>query len=257
MFSGGHRAARHFGGGILPGLFKRKKAEQPLWCTAVVVAAGSSTRMGGVNKIMLPLREEPVILHTLRVLECCACIQEIIVVTREELIVPISRLCADYALSKVRKIVLGGETRAHSVYQGVSEASDRARLIAIHDGARPLVSEKVVQDAVSAAAKCGAAAPAIPVKDTIKRAVKGVVQETPDRAQLFAVQTPQVFEADLIRAALFQAIQDGAPITDDCSAVERLGARVTLTAGSEENIKITTPGDVMLAEAIMAGREEA
>lgn len=240
---------------ILPGLFKRKKAQQPLWCTAVVVAAGSSTRMGGIDKIMLPLREEPVILHTLRALECCACIQEIIVVTREELIVPVSRLCAEHSLGKVRKVVRGGETRAHSVYQGVSEASDKARLIAIHDGARPLVTGNVVEKVVSAAAKCGAAAPAVPVKDTIKRAVKGVVQETPDRAQLFAVQTPQVFEADLIRAALFQAIQDGASITDDCSAVERLGAKVTLTEGSEENIKITTPSDVLLAEAILTGRE--
>lgn len=239
----------------MPRWFKRKKADQMTYCAAVVVAAGSSTRMDGADKIMLPLREEPVILHTLRALERCACIQEIIVVTREELIVPIGSLCAEHLLIKVRKIVQGGETRAHSVYQGIAEVSEQAQLIAIHDGARPLVSEQIVQDAVSAAAKCGAAAPAVPVKDTIKRAVRGMVQETPDRTQLFAVQTPQVFEADLIRAALFQAIRDKLPITDDCSAVERLGASVTLTEGGEENIKITTPGDVVHAEAILAGRE--
>lgn len=204
---------------------------------------------------MLLLREEPVILHTLRVLECSPVVHEIVVVTREDLIVPISKLCADYALTKVVKIILGGETRTHSVQKGAAEVSEKAELIAVQDGARPLLTAQVLEEVVLAARKCGAAAPAIPVKDTIKCAVKGIVEETPDRSRLFAVQTPQVFEADLIRAALHQAVTENVPVTDDCSAVERLGMKVTLTHGSEENIKITTPSDLIVAEAMLQWRE--
>lgn len=236
-------------------LFKHRKKPDVPYCAAVVVAAGSSTRMEGQDKIMLPLRGDPVIVHTLRVLEYSPWIQEIVVVTREDLIVPVSKLCADNFLTKVTKVVVGGGTRAESVGNGISEVSERAELIAVQDGARPLLTAQVLEDAVRAAARCGAAAPAIPVKDTVKRAVNGVVQETPDRAGLFAVQTPQVFEADLIRAAIHQALTQNLAVTDDCSAVERLGMKVTLTGGSEENIKITTPTDLWIAEAILQGRE--
>ncbi|MGN0967751.1 MAG: 2-C-methyl-D-erythritol 4-phosphate cytidylyltransferase [Oscillospiraceae bacterium] len=226
------------------------------YCAAVVAAAGSSTRMEGADKIMLPLRDDPVIVHTLRALEYCPYIQEIVVVTREDLIVPLSRLCSDCFLTKVRKVVLGGETRVHSVQLGIQEVSEQAELIAIQDGARPLVTPEVLEEAILTAAKCGAAAPAIPVKDTIKRAVGGVVEGTPDRSELFAVQTPQVFEADLIRAALYKAVEENLPLTDDCSAVERMGMKVTLTRGSEENIKITTPADLAVAEALLNWRDQ-
>lgn len=239
----------------MPGLFRRKKQAETPYCTAVVVAAGSSTRMGGEDKIMLPLLGEPVIVHTLRALEYCPQIQEIIVVTREELIVPLSKLCADYFLTKVSKVLLGGDTRTQSVRLGVAEVSDKAELIAIHDGARPLVTPKVLEDAILTAARCAAAAPAIPVKDTIKRAADGIVLQTPDRSELFAVQTPQVFEADLIRAALQRAVEEDMPLTDDCAAVEQLGMKVTLTCGAEENIKITTPADLAVAEALLQWRE--
>lgn len=238
----------------MPGLFKRKKQKNEPYCAAIVAAAGSSTRMGQ-DKIMLDLAGEPVIVHTLRALELCPHIHEIVVVTREELIVPISKLCADAGLTKVSKVILGGATRVHSVRLGTLEVSERAELIAIQDGARPLVTQRVLSEVIQTAAKCAAAAPAIPVKDTLKRASDGIVQETPDRSEFYAVQTPQVFEADLIRAALHQAVEQELPITDDCSAVERLGMKVTLTAGSEENIKITTPTDLIIAEALLAGRE--
>lgn len=204
---------------------------------------------------MLELAEVPVIVHTLRALDHCPYIHEIIVVTRQELLVPISKLCAEYVLTKVRKVVVGGATRAESVYMGIREVSEQARLIAIQDGARPLVSQDVLQEVILTAEKCGAAAPAIPVKDTIKQAENGVVTETPDRAKLFAVQTPQVFEADLIRAALHKIVEERLPVTDDCSAVELLGMKVTLTQGSDENIKITTPADLILAEALLQWRD--
>ena len=203
---------------------------------------------------MLDLADVPVIVHTLRALNNCPSIHEIVVVTREDLLVPVSRLCAEYLLTKVRKVVVGGAPRSQSVYMGIREVSEKAKLIAIQDGARPLVTQEVLNEVIQTAAKCGAAAPAIPVKDTIKQAENGIVTDTPDRATLFAVQTPQVFEADLIRAALHKAVDEDLPITDDCSAVELLGMKVTLTRGSDENIKITTPADLVLAEALLQWR---
>ena len=224
-------------------------------CTAVVPAAGTSARMEGMDKLMEPLGGMPVLLHTLRALDDCPQIDEIVVVTRSDLIAPLGQLCQDAALSKVSKLVVGGETRTHSVLAGIREARRDAALIAIHDGARPLVSQEILEAAITKAASCGAAAPAVPVKDTIKRASYGVVAATLDRDQLFAVQTPQVFDAALIRAALEKALADGVALTDDCAAVERMGMSVCLTKGSYENLKITTPEDLTIGEALLNRRE--
>ena len=239
--------------GLLGRLFRRRREE--LRCSAVVPAAGSSTRMGQ-DKLLLPLGEQPVLLHTLRALELCPHITEIVVVTREELIVPIGQLCRDAALGKVRKVIVGGATRSHSVLAGLGELSPDAELAAIHDGARPLVSQAVLEAVIRRASECGAAAPAVPVKDTVKRARDGLVTATLDRAELRAVQTPQVFQVDLIKTALQKALEDGAELTDDCAAVERLGIGVSLTQGDYCNLKITTPEDLAVAEALLAWREE-
>ena len=240
--------------GLLGRLFRRRREEE-LRCSAVVPAAGSSTRMGK-DKLLLPLGEQPVLLHTLRALELCAYITEIVVVTREELIVPIGQLCRDAALEKVRKVIVGGATRSHSVLAGLGELSPDAELAAIHDGARPLVSQAVLEAVIRRAAECGAAAPAVPVKDTVKRARDGLVAATLDRAELRAVQTPQVFQTDLIKTALARALAEGAELTDDCAAVERLGIGVALTEGDYCNLKLTTPEDLAVAEALLAWREE-
>lgn len=239
--------------GLLGRLFRRRREE--LRCSAVVPAAGSSTRMGK-DKLLLPLGEQPVLLHTLRALELCPYITEIVVVTREELIVPIGQLCRDAALDKVRKVIVGGATRSHSVLAGLGELSQDAELAAIHDGARPLVSQAVLEAVIRRASECGAAAPAVPVKDTVKRARDGLVTATLDRAELRAVQTPQVFQVDLIKTALQKALEDGAELTDDCAAVERLGIGVALTEGDYCNLKLTTPEDLAVAEALLAWREE-
>lgn len=236
--------------GILNKLFGRVKYDAGSSCTAVVPAAGSSTRMGE-DKLLLPLCDIPVLLWTLRALEGCPYITDIIVVTREDLIVPVGQLCKEAALRKVRKVVVGGKTRTESVLAGIREADPSAELIAIHDAARPLVSQGVINAAIEKAAAWGAAAPAVPVKDTIKQAADGVVESTPDRSRLYAVQTPQVFEHGLILGALEKALADGAELTDDCSAVERLGVPVYLTAGAYENMKLTTPEDIPAAEAIL------
>ena len=240
--------------GFLKRLFGREEGEAPR-CAAVVPAAGSSTRMGGQDKILLPLDGVPVLVHTLRALERSAWITEIVVVTREDLMVPISQLCREGALSKVSKVVGGGASRAESVLRGIRALPEETELVAIHDGARPLVTPAVIDGAIRMAWERGAAAPAVPLKDTVKRAHDGLVEETPDRSALFAVQTPQVFAADLIRGALGKAVEEGAPITDDCSAVERLGMQVFLTEGDYTNIKITTPEDLAVAEALLSWRQ--
>lgn len=241
----------------MAGLFSKWKEKriQPV-CSVIVVAAGSARRMEGIDKVLTPLGELPVLVHTLYAFEDCPCVNEVIVVTREDLLVEVGRLCKDYSLHKVRKVIVGGTERIHSVQAGLKETDPDAELIAIHDGARPLITGEVIEAAVAAAAKTGAAAPAIPVIDTIKRWENGLAVETIDRSSLRAVQTPQVFEAGLIRAATQKALEDGELLTDDCGAVERLGMKVTLTEGSRENIKITTPLDLVLGEAILLARSE-
>ena len=239
--------------GLRKGLAIKEKIGRP-YCAAVIVAAGTSSRMGGTNKILTVLENLPVICRTVDVFDKCAMIDEIIVVTQQELLEKVSRYLKAY--DKMRMVVAGGETRTDSVMAGLAAVSDRAQLVAVHDGARPLVPAEVITKAVAKAAKFGAAAPAIPVKDTIKVSESGAVDATPRRETLFAVQTPQVFDADLLRGALQNAAEHGLALTDDCSAVEALGMSVQLTEGSEENIKITTPLDLELAEAIIARRDK-
>ena len=231
-------------------LFSRRAKEPAAHCSVVVLGAGSSSRMGQ-DKIMLPVGDLPVIVHTLRAFEPLPEVDEVIVVTREDLVPEIAGLCKVFDLKKVKKVVRGGASRVESARIGTLEADYNAPLIAIHDAARPFVSEDVIRCAILNAAETGAAAPAVPVKDTIKVVRDGLVEHTPDRATLFAVQTPQVFDASLLRAALQKALDDGAEVTDDCSAVERLGMKVSLTAGDERNIKLTTPADLALAELIL------
>ena len=218
-------------------------------CGAVIVAGGSAARMGGIDKVMATLGSEPMIKRTVRTFQECDAVSEIVVVTREDLIVPITNLCAGF--SKVKAGVVGGKDRQSSVHQGLNALSDKVKLAAIHDGARPLVTWQVIDRVIRAANTYGAAAPAIPVKDTIKTVQGGIVKNTPDRASLQAVQTPQVFDFDLIRGALKQAILEEAPITDDCSAVERMGMSVKIVEGDERNIKVTTPMDLKIAEMLL------
>ena len=209
-------------------LFRRKKEEPPT-CSVVIVAAGSAQRMEGIDKVLAPLGELPVLVHTLYAFQDCPAVDEVVVVTREDLLVEVGRLCKAFNLDKVRKVVVGGQERIHSVQAGLEEVDPEAGLIAIHDGARPLVSQEILRDVVARASLTGAAAPAVALVDTIKRTENGQTAETVDRSQLWAVQTPQVFEAGLIKAATKKALEDGELLTDDCGSVERLGMRVTLT----------------------------
>ena len=240
--------------GFLSRLSRNRKQKAHI-CSAVVVAAGTASRMEGIDKILTTLGDLPVLVHTLRVFEDCPDIAEVVVVTREDLLVEVSRLCREFDLEKVSKVVVGGKERIYSVQAGLAEVRQDAELIAIHDGARPLLPPEVLQEVLDRGTATGAAAPAIPVTDTVKGAGGGVAPATLDRSPLFAVQTPQVFQADLIRAAIHQAAAEGAVLTDDCAAVERLGMKVSLTRGSRENLKLTTPFDLVVGEAILDARE--
>lgn len=240
---------------MFPFLKRVREARRPR-CAALVAAAGSSSRMGGVNKLLEPLGDLPVLVRTLTALQIAEQVDEIIVASREEDLVEISRLCHTYGITKCTKVVRGGENRAHSVLLAALEASPEMELLAVQDGARPLVTPELIDQVITAAARCGAAAPAVPVKDTIKAVREdGAVEQTLERSALRAVQTPQVFEADLLKAALQSAVEQNIPVTDDCSAVEQLGKVVFLVEGDEENLKITTPVDLILAEAILQARE--
>lgn len=226
-----------------------RKALKLRHCGAVIVAAGSASRMGGIDKVMAPIGGEPMIVRTVRTFQQCDAIREIVIVTRQDLIVPIMDLCHEF--DKVQMVIVGGASRPESVAAGLSALSNKVKLVAVQDGARPLITWQVIDRTVRAANSYGAAAPAIPVKDTIKVVSGGIVKETPDRSGLQAVQTPQVFDIDLLRSALLQAAQDGAEITDDCSAVERLGMSVKIVEGDERNIKVTTPLDLKIAELFL------
>lgn len=218
-------------------------------CGVVIVAAGTASRMGGIDKVMAPLKEKPMILHTVRAFQENPAIKEIVVVTRQDLIEQITTLCKD--MDKVTAVVKGGADRPASVEAGLAALSQKLSLVAIQDGARPLISQAVIDRTVRAASTYNAAAPAIPVKDTIKMAKDNMVTQTPDRSRLFAVQTPQIFDRDLLMGALQKAREEEAVITDDCSAVERLGMSVKLVEGEEKNLKVTTPLDLKIAELLM------
>ena len=219
------------------------------YCGAVIVAAGTASRMGGIDKVMAMLDGEPMIVRTVRTFQECTAVKEIVIVTREDLITKVTSLCGKF--EKVRAVVVGGKDRAESVKNGLGMLSKDVKLVAVQDGARPLITEAVIDRTIRAAHTYGAAAPAIPVKDTIKIVEGGIVSSTPERSTLKAIQTPQVFDLDLLKGALKKAFQDGAAITDDCSAVELLGFKVKIVEGDERNIKVTTPMDLKIAQMLL------
>ncbi len=234
---------------------RKKKPALPAVC-AVIVAAGSSRRMGGENKLLLPLDDAPVLAHTLSAFEKCAAIRDIVLVCREQDILPYSDLARAFGISKLHTVTRGGDSRTASVLAGITAAPEDTGLVAVHDGARPLVSEAVITEAVYAAAEYGAAAPVVPVKDSIKRIQDGSIAADVPRDTLAAVQTPQVFDRALLTRALETAARENRTFTDDCAAVEAMGQAVRATHGSYENIKITTPEDILVAEAFLHREED-
>lgn len=238
-------------------MFKKTRNPDVQVCSAVVAAAGSSARMEGINKLFVEIGGKPVLAHTLTTLSKCREIREIIVVARETEMTEVARICGAYHIAKISKIIAGGRTRLESVYNGVMQVLPDTKLIAVHDGARPFLTERLVTAAVEAALKFSAAAPAVPLTSTIKIAKNGIVERTIERDNLYEVQTPQVFAAELLKGALQNAIDKSLYITDDCMAVEAIGCRVKLTEGSRENIKLTIADDILFAEVIAKKRSES
>lgn len=225
--------------------------------TAIILAAGQGKRMNAsCNKAYLHLLGKPVLAHTLAVFEHSPAISDCIIVARSEECAYCQKEIVDaFQLHKVRAIVPGGNERQDSVYQGLLALDSHCQWVAIHDGARPLITADLLQQIIeSVTAHCGLAL-AVPVKDTIKRTdSQGFVIETPPRASLWSVQTPQVFAKDTLLAAYKSALNDGFYGTDDASLIEHAGGQVRLMMGSYDNIKLTTPEDLPLAETILRKR---
>ncbi len=218
---------------------------------AVILAAGNSTRMGFPKQTAL-LRGAPVILHTLRAFQQADCIDGIILVTRTEDANTFEKMCQENGITKLLTVCAGGDTRQDSARNSVAALPCDTDYIAIHDGARPLITPALIDATVAAAHHYGAAAAAVPVKDTIKSAdTDGLVTNTPDRSYLWQVQTPQVFGATAYKDALEAAGQAKLQFTDDCQLFEHAGLPVKLVMGSYTNLKITTPEDITIAAALL------
>lgn len=207
------------------------------------------------SKQFIPLMGRPAIEYTLKAFESCYLIKEIVVVCREQDKERIRAIADENEFSKVKTLVEGGASRAESVRNGINAANEKAEYFAIHDGARPLITVEEIERVVEAAFETGAATLGVPVKDTIK-IVDGYnkIESTPLRSQLRAVHTPQVFEKELYRFALENAGDNMINFTDDCSLIENMGGEVEVVKGNEENIKLTTPIDVVIAESILKNR---
>lgn len=218
---------------------------------AVILAAGQSTRMG-FPKQLAELNGMPVLAHTLLAFERSDAVDGILLVARPEDRETFSRLCRQHGISKLLGVCAGGDTRQQSAENSLAALPPDTDLIALHDGARPLATPALIERVIAAAGVSGAAAAAIPVKDTVKRVDSaGRVTETIDRAALRQVQTPQVFRLSLYRKALAAATERGDDFTDDCQLLERIGLPVILVEGSDSNLKITTPSDLAVAAALL------
>lgn len=233
------------------------KPDPKYFTSAVIVAAGSSTRMEGGSKQMLPLAGIPVVVHTLRTFAATPCIHEIIVVAKKSEIPLYDELIREYDLKKIAKIIPGGSSRQESVRFGLDAVSEQSKYIAISDGARCLVTEDMITRVCRNAYMHGAATAAVRATDTVKIGDKGAfIESTTDRKRTWQAQTPQVFKTNLYRAAAYVALQKGVEGTDDNKLVESLDYPVKLVDCGKENIKITTPLDLYLAEAILRYRKE-
>ena len=216
---------------------------------AIIVAAGSSQRMGKVNKIFAPLRGKPLLAWSVDICQECSLIGQIVITLNDKDLEPGQKLKEERGWSKVT-LCLGGARRQDSVKQGLHKLKD-CHWVIVHDGARPFLTLDLIENGLKAATETGAAVAAVPVKDTIKLAdSNGLIRETLYRDKLWAAQTPQIFRFAIIAKA-YQEL--GATVTDDAAAVERLGYEVKLYLGDYNNIKVTTPEDLALAEIIAQG----
>lgn len=222
--------------------------------SVILAAAGSSSRMGGIQKQFALLGGVPVLIRAMQAFEQCESVVEIIVCAAADKLGAIQTLADQYGIKKLAAVVSGGNTRQESVINGLRKISKDTLLVCIHDGARPLVRPDSIEKTLADARVFGGAALGIPVKDTIKVVNDGLIVDTPYRPSLFAMQTPQVFKRKLYFEGVHFARTHGLDFTDDCQLVEAVGGKVYVSRGDYSNIKITTPEDLLLAEALLGGR---
>ncbi|MDC0706155.1 2-C-methyl-D-erythritol 4-phosphate cytidylyltransferase [Priestia sp. AB] len=217
----------------------------------IVLAAGQGKRMkAGRNKQFLTIQNVPLIIHTLQKFEQDPWCSGIVLVVNEKEVAIFEELLTEYPIQKVQSLTAGGDERQHSVYNGLKSLK-QAQMILIHDGARPFVQQNTIHELVEKAASDKAAVLAVPVKDTIKRVEQGTVIETVERSSLWAIQTPQAFLFDVVMDAHEKAKTNEYLGTDDASLVEKAGQKVSIVEGNYDNIKLTTPEDLLYAEAIL------
>lgn len=230
--------------------YMARQALQKPYVAAIIPAAGSATRMGNLDKQFEEVGGVPVLARSMAMLSQSDWVDELVVVVKAQTIPLVLELIRAFAIGKVKSVVAGGETRQQSVQKGIAAVSPQTAYVAIHDGARPMVTSQVIADTILDAFRVGAAAAAVPVVDTIKVAdEKRNIAATPDRSRLFAVQTPQVFLLEAYREAAGLALEKGVDYTDDCQMFEAAGRTVYLSQGAYSNLKITTPIDLIVANA--------
>lgn len=224
--------------------------------SAVIAAGGRGTRMGaGFNKVFMKLDKEEILLHTMRTFNESPFVDEIVVVTGVNDVERVRQLADENRISKLAAVAVGGATRRASVYNGICSSS--GDIVAIHDGARCLVSAEEIERVISDCKEYGAAALGVTCKDTLKAADEnGFIAGTIDRSRTYRIQTPQVFKRDMIVEAHEKAIEEHFEPTDDCALIERYGGKVKITEGSYDNIKLTTPEDIAVAEKILERKKQ-
>ncbi len=222
--------------------------------SAIIVAAGEGKRFGGeIPKQFIEIHKKPLLIYTIERFESCSAIDEIILVLAAERIEGFQQTASEYDFEKLKKIVPGGKTRAESVFNGLQSVSEHAVIVAVHDGARPLVSVEEIRLTVKTASETGAACLVSAVSDTIKEVADGKIVGTIDRAKLRRALTPQCFRFEILQKA-FAAVDLGESITDECFLVEKLGYEIAAVEGNARNIKITTPDDLILAEVLLTSQ---
>jgi 2-C-methyl-D-erythritol 4-phosphate cytidylyltransferase len=224
--------------------------------SAIIPAAGSGARMGGIKKPYIDLAGKPILAHTLTIFQQCPLVNSIVVVTaKDDEARCVQDVVTTYGIDKSLSIVAGGDTRQESVFNALQELSSNTDVVVIHDAVRPFVTEEMILQSIDNANQYGSAIVAVPVKDTIKESDDdGFVMKTLDRYRLWAIQTPQTFKYDLIMKAHLYARDNSIQATDDAFLIEQIGHKVKLIMGSYENIKITTPDDLVIAKAILESK---
>jgi 2-C-methyl-D-erythritol 4-phosphate cytidylyltransferase len=224
--------------------------------TAIIVAAGSSRRMG-FDKLFAPLAGKPVIAHSIAAFEQCKQVDEIVIVSRAERVKDLEKVVKEEKFSKVTKIVAGGLERHFSVWNGLQAVNAETDFVAIHDGARPLVTPSLIKQCIDLAKEKGAVSCSAPIPDTVKRAsTEQMVTGSVERSGLWAMQTPQVFNSGLILQAYASLMAKNEQVTDEVSAVQKLGKKIALLRNDDWNLKITFPRDLEMAEHILAMRDK-